>query len=63
MGDRDDPDDVMETSLTIDYDKQWLNYVSAIGPYVLYAVKGMVGRYAYFCDGRHVYSYFNKRFR
>ena len=32
MGDRDDPDDVMETSLTIDYDKQWLNCVSAIGP-------------------------------
>ena len=28
----DDPDDVMETSLTIDYDKQWLNCVSAIGP-------------------------------
>ena len=25
-------DDVMETSLTIDYDKQWLNCVSAIGP-------------------------------
>ena len=24
------PDDVMETSLTIDYDKQWLNCVSAI---------------------------------
>ena len=24
--------DVMETSLTIDYDKQWLNCVSAIGP-------------------------------
>ena len=23
---------VMETSLTIDYDKQWLNCVSAIGP-------------------------------
>ena len=22
----------METSLTIDYDKQWLNCVSAIGP-------------------------------
>ena len=32
LGDRDDPDDVMETSLTIDYDKQWLNCVSAIGP-------------------------------
>ena len=31
-GDRDDPDDVMETSLTIDYDSQWLNCVSAIGP-------------------------------
>ena len=28
MGDRDDPDDVMETTLTIDYDKQWLNCVS-----------------------------------
>ena len=28
MGDTDDPDDVMETSLTIDYDKQWLNCVS-----------------------------------
>ena len=24
--------DIMETSLTIDYDKQWLNCVSAIGP-------------------------------
>ena len=24
----------METSLTIDYDKQWLNCVSAIGPYI-----------------------------
>ena len=35
MGDRDDPDDVMKTSLTIDYDKQWLNCVSAIGPAVL----------------------------
>ena len=35
MGDRDDPDDVMETSLTIDYDKQWLNCVSAIGPLYL----------------------------
>ena len=22
-----DPDDVMETSLTIDYDKQWLNVI------------------------------------
>ena len=32
LGDRDDPDDVMETSLIIDYDKQWLNCVSAIGP-------------------------------
>ena len=32
MGDRDVPDDVMETSLTIAYDKQWLNCVSAIGP-------------------------------
>ena len=32
MGDRDDPDDVMKTSLTIDYDKQWLNCVSATGP-------------------------------
>ena len=34
MGDRDDPDDVMETSLTltIHYNKQWLNCVSAIGP-------------------------------
>ena len=30
--DRDDPDDVMENSLTIDYDKQWLNCVSAIDP-------------------------------
>ena len=29
-----DPDDVMETSLTIDYDKQWLSCVSAIGPTV-----------------------------
>ena len=28
----DDSDDVMKTSLTIDYDKQWLNCVSAIGP-------------------------------
>ena len=28
LDDRDDPDDVMETSLTIDYDKQWLNCVS-----------------------------------
>ena len=35
MGDRDDPDDIMETSLTIDYDKQWLNCVSAIGPNLL----------------------------
>ena len=25
----------METSLTIDYDKQWLNCVSAIGPWDL----------------------------
>ena len=32
MGNRDDADDVMETSLTIDYDKQWLNCVSAIDP-------------------------------
>ena len=32
MGDGDDPDDVMKTSLTIDYDKQWLNCVSATGP-------------------------------
>ena len=32
MGDGDDPDDVIETSLTIDYDKQWLHCVSAIGP-------------------------------
>ena len=31
LGDRDDPADVMKTSLTIDYDKQWLNCVSAIG--------------------------------
>ena len=33
MGD-DDPDDFMETSLTFDYDKQWINNgcVSAIGP-------------------------------
>ena len=31
MGDRDDDDDV-KISLTIDYDKQWLNCVSAIGP-------------------------------
>ena len=31
LGNRDDPD-VMETSLTIDYDKQWLNCVSAISP-------------------------------
>ena len=28
MGDRNDLDDVMETTLTIDYDKQWLNCVS-----------------------------------
>ena len=35
MGDRDDPDDVMETSLTIDYDKQWLNCVAAISPQFL----------------------------
>ena len=35
LGDRDDPDDVMETSLTIDYDKQWLNCVSAIGSVTL----------------------------
>ena len=34
-GDRDDLDDVMETSLTTDYHKQWLNYVSAIGPKAL----------------------------
>ena len=27
-----DPNDVIETSLTIDYDKQWLKCVSAIGP-------------------------------
>ena len=27
-----DQDDVMEKRLTIDYDKQWLNCVSAIGP-------------------------------
>ena len=33
MGDRDDPDDVMETNLTIDYDKQCLNCVSAIAPW------------------------------
>ena len=32
LGDRDDPDDDMETSLNIDYDKQRLNCVSAIGP-------------------------------
>ena len=32
----DDLDDVMETSLTIDYDKQWLNCVSTIGPSCLY---------------------------
>ena len=32
LGDRDDPDDVMKTSLTIDYDQQWVNCVSAIGP-------------------------------
>ena len=38
MGDKDDPDDVMETSLTIDYDKQWLNCVSAIGPVCLNVV-------------------------
>ena len=31
MGDRDDPD-VMETRLTIDYDKQWLSCVSEISP-------------------------------
>ena len=31
LGDRDDPDDVMETCLTIDYDKQSLNCVSTIG--------------------------------
>ena len=30
MGDRDDDD--VKISLTIDYDKQWLNCVSAIGP-------------------------------
>ena len=35
LGDRDDLDDVMETSLTIDYDKQWLTCVSAIGPVTL----------------------------
>ena len=35
MGDRDDLDDVMETSLTNDYDKQWLNCVSTIGPWCL----------------------------
>ena len=32
LGDGDDPNDVMETRLTIDYNKQWLNCVSAIGP-------------------------------
>ena len=31
QGDRDDPDDVMETGLTIDYIKQWLKCVSANG--------------------------------
>ena len=36
LGGTDDPDDVMETSLTIDYDKQWLNSVSAIGPSCLF---------------------------
>ena len=36
MGDRDDPNDVMETSLTIEYDKQWLHFVSAIGPNCLF---------------------------
>ena len=32
LGDRDDPDDAMETSLSIDYDNQWLNCASEIGP-------------------------------
>ena len=32
LGDRDDTDDVMETRLTIDYNEQWPNCVSAIGP-------------------------------
>ena len=30
---------IMETSLTIDYDKQWLNCVSAICPVFLYKSK------------------------
>ena len=30
LSDMDDLDDVMGTSLTIDYDKQWLNCVSAM---------------------------------
>ena len=48
MGDRDDPDDVMETSLTIDYDKQWLNCVSAIGPLVFRTViiKNRINNYS-----------------
>ena len=37
LDDRDDADDVMETRLTIDYDKQWLNCVSAIGHICLHA--------------------------
>ena len=47
MGDRDDPDDVMETSLTIDYDKQWLNCVSTIGPWCFVLVANIYFKIAF----------------
>ena len=41
---RDDLDDVMETSLTIDYDKQRLNYVFAIGHQCFHAIVSVARR-------------------
>ena len=40
LGDRDDPDDVMETSLTIDYDTQWLNCVYMHVPDISHNMNG-----------------------
>ena len=65
MGDRDDPDDVMETSLTIDYDKQWLNCVSAIGPKtskILRATARVVAHKATAWAGRRKYGCVMKLF-
>ena len=37
----------METSLTIDYDKQWLNCVSAIGPWCFVLVANIYFKIAF----------------